>query len=278
MATLYRPAQSGSHWYTRDGQTAHEQPAKTGGTRATTVRDARILGLLPSVTNILNVVSKPQLENWKLTQVAISALRNPIQANEPEEYWLKRVVEQSKDITEQAADLGSRIHNALDLAQQRLAYNPELAPYVAPTLELLAREHITIQHREFVVTNLKHGYAGRCDAAFQQAGKYLGILDFKTRKTEPGKAIQPYDGGHAAQLAAYAVGWYGARRLRHLRLYNVFISTTEPGRVALYAHEQPRQHFDYFEHCAAIWRHQKSYDPRHATPPDSAAPDTPANP
>jgi hypothetical protein len=45
--------------------------------RPTTLRDARKLGLLPSVTNVLGVINKPELVEWKMTQAVLAALTLP---------------------------------------------------------------------------------------------------------------------------------------------------------------------------------------------------------
>jgi hypothetical protein len=56
--------------------------ADGSGERPTTIRDAKRLGLYPSVTSILGVLAKPGLEKWKLDQVALACLRTPKQAEE----------------------------------------------------------------------------------------------------------------------------------------------------------------------------------------------------
>ena len=58
-----------SHWYSADGQPMYEVPkAKGGGTRKTTIRDARKHGWYPSVTSILKIVDKPFLNAWIANQ------------------------------------------------------------------------------------------------------------------------------------------------------------------------------------------------------------------
>ncbi len=52
------------HWYTKNGEAAHTQPtlSKTAKNpnRSTTIKDARKLGLLPSVTSILKLESEAE--------------------------------------------------------------------------------------------------------------------------------------------------------------------------------------------------------------------------
>ena len=57
-----------AHWYRRNGEALHTVLSVRGEPRPTTLRDARKLDLLPSVTNILGVVAKPELVDWKMEQ------------------------------------------------------------------------------------------------------------------------------------------------------------------------------------------------------------------
>jgi hypothetical protein len=68
-------ASESGHWYRRDGSPCHEVPrAKGDGVRPTTLRDARKMGLLPSVTSIIKCADRPALNSWMQRQVAMSAL------------------------------------------------------------------------------------------------------------------------------------------------------------------------------------------------------------
>jgi hypothetical protein len=55
---LFNP--ENAHWYRRDGEPLHSVPSAKGEPRPTTLRDARKLGLLPSVTNVLGVINMGQ--------------------------------------------------------------------------------------------------------------------------------------------------------------------------------------------------------------------------
>ncbi len=269
MAILTKGQMKGQHWYTADGLPMHKMRTADGsGERATTIKDARRLGLYPSVTSILNLFAKPNLENWKLTQVALAALRCPKQADEGVDYWCKRVVEASQEKTEEAADLGTRIHAALDAAMIGEAYDPEMAPYVEPVVKWRNDTGITIVAREVCLVNKAQGFAGSSDAMFTYGASGIGILDYKTRKTEPGKPVQAYD-GQAMQLAAYAATYWLEENVGRVLAANVFISTTEPGRMEVVKHENLAEDWDVFKHAAAIWRYQKGYDPRKVSSQES---------
>ena len=96
LAKEVRAAES-THWYTRQGSPMYTVPSKKDGTpRNTTLRDARELNLVPSVTTILNVAAKPALTAWLQEQAILAALTLPRQPEEAESAWLKRVVQDSK--------------------------------------------------------------------------------------------------------------------------------------------------------------------------------------
>ena len=263
MAILMAKQVPSAHWYTRDGNPLHEMLKKDGeGTRATTLADARKLGLLPSVTSIIGVLDKPALANWKMDRAALAAVANPKQTDESEEYWLARVRSAAMQEAATAADIGSEVHDAIDRCLGGEEYKPGLEVYLAPVKEWLAAEKIEIIEREVVVASASEGYAGRVDAFFNDREKKFGAIDWKTRKTKPTeKKIQPYD-GQAMQLAAYLAARIGAGNLNKVRAINVYISTTEPGRISVYEHADLIGEYKAFLAACHLWRHLKGYDPR----------------
>jgi hypothetical protein len=251
-----------SHWYTPDGQPAHEQFRKDdSGTRPTTIRDAKALRLLPSVTSILGVFAKPGLETWKIKQAVAAAHEHPRQQAESLEYWTQRVMDAAFAQVEAAADLGSGIHNALDLALGGETFDAQYEVYVRPVLDWLTKTGIIFTAREIVLLNHAEGYAGRVDALFSFGKAGIGIIDWKTRKTKPGEKVTPYE-GQGLQLAAYAAAHYGADALPRVLAANIYISSTEPGRMEVCKHDTLPELYDAFLHACAIWRYLKGYDPR----------------
>jgi len=66
-----------THWYDKEGKPAYTVIGANGKKRATNLRDARKLNLVPSVTTVMNVAAKPALENWKINQALMAALTLP---------------------------------------------------------------------------------------------------------------------------------------------------------------------------------------------------------
>ena len=249
-----------------DGTPVHKLPTADGrGERATTIRDAKRLGLYPSVTSILGILAKPGLEKWKLDQVALACLRTPKQAEESEDYWCNRVRNAAFEQVEQAADLGH--HDPRRARSWPWTANPTpmtCGPYVEPVMAWKQRSGIEIIEREIKLVNQAHGFAGTADVLFRYGQNGIGILDYKTRKTKPGEDVEAYD-NQAMQLAAYAATYWGEENLDRVLAANVFISTTEPGRVEVVKHPDLVRDWQAFRMVAALWRYQKGYDPRQAS-------------
>lgn len=262
MAVLAKTKIPTGHWYRSDGSPAHRMPTNDGsGQRATTIRDARRYGLYPSVTSILGILAKPGLEKWKLDQVAQATLRLPKQEDESVEYWCNRVRSEAFGQVEQAADMGTMIHGALEAAMAGEPYDQELFPYVQPVMQWKEEVGIQIVEREKRLVNQANGFAGTADVLFRYGQFGMGILDYKTRKTKPGEKVVAYD-NQALQLAAYAATYWNPENLSRVLAANVFISTTEPGRMEVIKHRDLVRDWQAFRLIAALWRYQKGYDPR----------------
>ena len=269
MAIITKSVMDSSHWYSLDGKPVHTQPTKDGeGQRATTLRDARKLALLPSVTSIIGILDKPQLTRWKMREVAKAAIAIPgPQGEEPVERFADRAIEAAMSQVGEAADLGSRIHNAIENLMRGSAEEPsaEMQPYVKPVLDWMRQVGVKVTHSEIVLVNAVHGFAGRVDALFTGGDSFgkMGILDFKTKKTKPDEKVEAYD-EHVLQLAAYAATHYGAEHLQHVVAANLFISSTEPGRLEVVKHDKAKLVAAYEAFCqmCAVWRFRKGYDPR----------------
>jgi hypothetical protein len=254
----------GGHWYQPDGTPLHQVPKADGkGMRDTTLADAKKLGLLPSVTGITDIVAKPALMNWKAAQVAAAAFENPPTSEESAEYFIERVINASHHQVAGAADLGSKVHDGLEklLTHGPDAIAEDMWAYVAPVVAWKKEAKITYDQIENVLVNLEIGYAGRCDVLGHDPAGAPVIIDYKTRKTKPKQVCKPYD-TQGMQLAAYAVAHYGLDRLPEVKAWNVYISTTEVGRVEGYQHESLLPHWEAFKAAAILWSHIKGYDPR----------------
>lgn len=185
------PRESASHWYFPDGSPLHEVERADGkGTRPTNLRDARKLGLYPSVTNILSVLAKPGLNAWKQEQAILAALTLPRRSGESLDKFANRVVTDMAQQVRDAANLGSAIHAAIEnYAQSReIPENVEVRTLFEPARDWFESEVAEVHAVEEAVSHTEWGYAGRVDlvATLRSTGRPT-VIDFKTQKTRRDK-------------------------------------------------------------------------------------------
>lgn len=261
------------HWYTKDGQTAHTQPTKSKSaknpTRPTTIKDARNLGLLPSVTSVLKMVHNEGLARWKHKKIVEACFNRPPIGEESVEGYTDFILEKAFDEADNAAELGTKIHNCIEnmLKGTDDVFDKDIIEYANNALSKVESLGIEIVESEFITCNSRCGYAGTTDLAFKADGGITGILDFKSKRTVKDDPVVPTF-GQAAQIAAYYSSYWkdawDSHGFNNAVGYNVYISTTEPGRIEVvkYDADELRKEWDMFEHVCAIWRYKNQYDPR----------------
>lgn len=217
-------AESG-HWYERDGTPKYTVVAKNGQNRSTTLRDARSLSLVPSVTTIINVAAKPGLDTWKQQQVLLSALTLPKRQDELEADWLERVMQDSKATGKAAAERGTAIHAMIE-AYFEGNIIPDAMPMCNAVQEAL--DYNFGKQQWFSEKSFAHelGFGGKCDLYADNI-----VVDIKTKEGD----LQNVDiyAEHGMQLAAYREGF----GMPTARCANVFVSSTHPGVVKLIEHD-----------------------------------------
>jgi hypothetical protein len=150
----------GGHWYDFSGKAVFEVPNKSkGGMRPTTLRDAKALQLLPSVTTVMKVLAAPELDRWKQQQVLMASLTLPRNPSENDEVYCARIMEDAFKQVEDAADLGTDIHKALEHHFQGLPYAPEMEKYISPVKKWVAENNIKFLKHELRLVNAEVGYA-----------------------------------------------------------------------------------------------------------------------
>lgn len=186
-----------SHWYGKDGSPQYTVVGANGKERATTLRDARKMDLVPSVTTILNIAAKPGLMNWIQQQVLMAALTLPRGAEEPEEAWIERIMQDSKTATQEAADRGTAMHNVIE---KRFNKSLDDFPAYADAVYFAVIKEFGNEDWE-VEKSFAHpmGFGGKVDLSSKNF-----VIDFKTKEKIDEKTTT-YD-EHLMQLAAYRVG------------------------------------------------------------------------
>jgi hypothetical protein len=267
------------HWYTRDGKACHTQPTKKGAknpTRPTNIKDAKVYDLLPSVSAYTKMLAAPGLERYKMMKVAEACYANPPHPGEEVGTYVSSMLEKSKEDSTGAADLGTRIHASIEALLKGNEYENEMVEYsegyscrlstmVEPAFAKIEELGLFVLNAELVLVNNEEGYAGTTDIKHRSA-KGKGILDWKSKRTKEGEAVVPNE-THPMQIAAYYVAAFNDSQFDNPYCMNVYISTTEPGRVDVvkYDRETLVEAYKDFLCLTRLWRSQNNYDPRNST-------------
>ena len=275
--------ESGGHWYTLDGKAAHTQPTKTKGakspTRSTTISDAKRLGLLPSVSAYTRMLAAPYLERYKMLEVAKACYACPPAGGESYDDYAKHILDKSGKDGSGAAQVGTQVHAAIDLYftdPEHYMACPHIVcqdgsevpadSFVLPAIAKIQALGLEVKSTETVLVNPAYGYAGTTDMVFSK-GEQCGILDFKTKRTHEGEPVISGD-THCMQIAAYHAAHWGASDGEPIGVnatgYNVYISTTEIGRVDVveYSRDELLEGWSAFKSCCTLYRYIKKFDPR----------------
>jgi len=220
-----RPSES-NHWYAKDGSPMYTVTAKNGEPRATTLRDAKKMGLLPSVTTIMKAAASPGLEAWKLNQMMLAALTLPRMDGENEESFIKRIQADSKEQARQAAERGTAVHEAIERFFDG-QIEAESLPYLEPVYKNIEK-HFGILNWSVEKSFAYETYAGKVDLHSLDGDGV--VIDFKTKEftSETLEKVAGFD-ENVMQLSAYRVGL----EIPKARCANVFVSVTEPGLVVV---------------------------------------------
>jgi hypothetical protein len=191
------------HWYSRDGTPAYTTIGANGKARNTTLRDAKKLDLLPSVTTVIGVAAKPGLQTWLQNQAILAALTLPRHENEEESDYLARVLNDSKSQGRDAANRGTQIHGILESFFDGVLLEsvPNYCRATENALKAAYGNRLWISEKS---GSHELGFAGKVDLC-ARGDKIKGIVpvvcDFKTKEVPLDKVV-PYD-DHIMQLAAY---------------------------------------------------------------------------
>lgn len=221
-----RPSES-NHWYAKDGAPMYTVTAKNGEQRSTTLRDAKKMGLLPSVTTIMKAAASPGLEAWKINQMMLAALTLPRGEGEGEESFIKRIQADSKEHARKAAERGTQVHTAIEQFFDG-HINADDLPYLEPVYKAVNNTFGNLVWAVEKSFATESGFAGKVDI-HSRDGEGV-VADFKTKEftKDTLEKVAGFD-ENVMQLAAYRYGL----NLPKARCANIFVSVTEPGLVVV---------------------------------------------
>ena len=240
------------HYYKQDGEPCYYVEKNGGGLRDTTIRDARKLNLVPSVTEILKVADKPGLNKWLIDQHILSALTVPRDESLASDELIKLIRKDANEQSKLAREKGSEIHDALE---RFFLGNPSTYHFVeysdifdAAKQALLDEfgEQVWIPEKPFASPL---GYGGKCDIHCP-----IAIIDFKTTD-KPLDGLKCWD-EHKMQGSAYKHGL----SFPDAATGNLFISTKNIGEVRLIMHDDTTREWGMFKALLNYWKLLKGYD------------------
>lgn len=236
------------HFYKENGEAFHYVPMTSrDGTRPTRMSDVRKLWKIgevcvPGVTTILNVLSKPALDNWKINQ-------HLNQAHKLEHLELDEYISEVKRLTRIEMDLapsaGTNFHKTMEnfvSGNLEDEENYDLAEKVYKTITRKTESKEFIAEKTFS-TEL---YGGSVDLHNND-----WVIDFKTKQTKdkfkPGKMAY---NEQIMQLSAYRYGL----GLRNAKCANVFVCL-ENGEIDFHVHSEKELEKckRIFDHALEIW-------------------------
>jgi hypothetical protein len=243
-------AAESTHFYTREGKPAYTVEAKAGHQRPTTVRDARKLGLVPSVTTVIRCAAAPGLEYWKTQQAILAALTLPRLQDEPEESYLSRILSDSKEQARKAAARGTEIHAAIQGHYEGKPPAEEFWPHVRGAVAEVEKWMKGPWTAERSFSHVM-GFGGKVDLSHQWA-----VLDFKSKEFGPDDDLRTWD-EQGMQIGAYREGLLTPRAKGAI----VYVSATHPGLAKLIEipEEELQKGWKCFYSLLHFWQAKNGY-------------------
>lgn len=245
------------HFYDVDGNSAHELIGANGKLRSTTIRDARKLGLVPSVSTVKDVGIGYNIMAWMLNLLLESTIKLPYNNSLTEKDWKADVMKHYNINRQKAAERGTEIHDKLDQYFIDGSICKKDERFLKPVIEKLNELFpgvVWISEASFC--SKTHGFGGRVDL---HSKTHNIVLDFKTKDKNDITKVQQYD-DHKMQLAAYQVG---LELPSNTRRFNLFISTSEetPGECHLVECVEFDKYITMFYAYLNLWKIKNNYDP-----------------
>lgn len=234
--------------------------------RPATLKDARKLGLYPSVSGILKIMDQPGLRRWRDRQIAEAAWE--IEGTD----WIDGAsfVEDTLSLAQEnmdaCRDKGSEVHGAIQRHFEEYKYAVDHLDEVYIPMTKGFSEHI----KSAIIALDKLGISGEDfdpERSFASPLGYGGCTDYKTDSmvvdwkivTRLEKKLDYWD--RCAQIAAYNMGIFGELR----RGANVFIDS-ENAEYAIreWTREELEHGWETFTACFHLYKIFNRFDPLNA--------------
>jgi hypothetical protein len=255
-----------THYYRMDGSPCYTVIGANGKERPVTIREARTLHLVPSVTQVLKVMANDGIKryiedqiikaawNYFVTAQAASALSGNISVSDFESYQ-QTVRADSKDHAKTAAELGTSIHASLEQAYEgvMVSHDPLHVASVTSTMRAIKNtfgEQDWKAEKSFADEHWLYG--GKIDLCSTDI-----VIDFKTSAFDETKKEREFGYlEHQIQISAYAAA------IGCTRGVNVYVSTSVPGLVHIkeWSEQEMADGFEMFRAALKFWQIKNKYE------------------
>lgn len=218
-----------SRWYDKSGK-LYTEPVKmkNGNMREANLADARKLGLIPSVTSIIDVLAKPGLDKWKQGLLMDAVYEHFDSMPTTLEDCKAFAYEQYRLQMDKSTGFGSLFHNAIEnhLSGMPVLLNEELEKYFRPFVKFMEDNNIKGEsEKSFAADHDGLWFAGTKDLEDD-----VYVTDFKTQDTKGTGKFSTYPES-LWQGAAYCLN--NKKKFR-----NIYISSTEVGVFKIKEYKQ----------------------------------------
>ncbi len=245
-------ATEAGHWYKPDGTPFYTYTNSKGGTSNVTLREARKLNAVPSVTTITGTVASPALGKYFERQMFDAVIRTPRNGCDLEVFFA-RCQTASKEHSKAAADKGTALHGAIECYMAGEQFADEWEPHVDAVIGTLRQYGIELDGESEKSFAHPLGFGGKVD--YHDTTPLVN--DFKSKPMiEPGKRYA-FD-NHAMQLAAYRHGL----GIPTARCINTFVGI-EDKRVLIHEWDEAdlARGWRMFKLLLAFWQEDKKFFP-----------------
>jgi hypothetical protein len=229
---MSNPSEQG-HWYTRKGVPAYTYIAESGKNKGkempTTLRQARKLNLVPSVTTVMNVAANHGLDWWKNNQLLMAALTLPKNKFETVDDFMIRVRKDADAHRDEAARVGSLIHADLERGfnHEKMGVYERAFYVVRDYLSEKFPNESWVSEDTF---GSPFGFGGAIDLRNEANTIFV---DFKTKDN-----IRPIEDKDAVPVSKFLIGDQGFKYGMQLSAYALGKGCIKPIRVSVFVDRQ----------------------------------------
>ncbi len=248
------------HFYDTTGLPCYTVPnISKGGERNTTVTDARKLGLVPSVTELFNLLAKDGIIRWQEDHMLSATWEMMFEDHKDFDDYKRNIRTKVKDRTDVAPRIGSEIHNELEQWYKAGGNTPpgdRIQHAVFAVREQVGKSDYVAEETFYHPL----GFGGTVDLHCKNINI---VLDFKTKDTKKintikkVKSIPEYE-EYLMQLAAYRHGL----GIESASCYNLFISREDPSIVKCFKHdeEELQRAWEMFKCLLRFWQLSNKFE------------------